>query len=234
MIGDRCRCCQISVVLISVSLFTDVITCADAVCDFEVTPGSSRQSRGGEWSGHGTPISRLGARRHSSFTRMSSSFVYRETPYMHKRMTKNILCHYAYYFIDHSNIKRHTAWIVIHETFRLGQCHTSAAAACGAADAGAAQQADDGVDEAGQSVPHTSNNGDLPDLSDLSDDRPVTRTILTLAVTLPLLYLPIFFLLLWTTTFDCCIIWWGWIIFFHFVFVETRMRGTSGTIFCIL
>ena len=77
----------------------------------------------------------------------------------------------------------------------LGQCHASAAATCGAADARAAQQADDGVDEAGQSVPHTSNNGDLPDLSDLSDDRPVTRTILTLAVTLPLLYLPIFFLL---------------------------------------
>ena len=77
-------------------------------------------------------------------------------------MTKNILCHYAYYFIDHSNIKRHIALIVIHETFRLGQCHTSAAAVCGAADAGAAQQADDGVDEAGQSVPHTSNNGDLP------------------------------------------------------------------------
>ena len=44
----------------------------------------------------------------------------------------------------------------------LGQCHASAAAACGAADARAAQQADDGVDEAGQSVPHTSNNGDLP------------------------------------------------------------------------
>ena len=77
-------------------------------------------------------------------------------------MTKNILCHYAYYFIDHSNIKRHIALIVIHETFRLGQCHASAAAACGAADAGAAQQADDGVDEAGQSIPHTSNNGDLP------------------------------------------------------------------------
>ena len=47
MIGDSCGCCQISVVLISVSLFTDVITCADAVCDFEVTPGSSH---GGEWS----------------------------------------------------------------------------------------------------------------------------------------------------------------------------------------
>ena len=115
-------------------------------------------------------------------------------------MTKNILCHYAYYFIDHSNIKRHIALIVIHETFRLGQCHTSAAAACGAADARAAQQADDGVDEAGQSVPHTSNNGDLPFIVFLylflpSDDFPVTRTILTLAVTLPLLYLPIFFLL---------------------------------------
>ena len=44
----------------------------------------------------------------------------------------------------------------------LGQCHTSAAAACSTTDAGAAQQADDGVDEAGKSVPHTSNNGDLP------------------------------------------------------------------------
>ena len=114
-------------------------------------------------------------------------------------MTKNILCHYAYYFIDHSNIKRHIALIVIHETFRLGQCHTSAAAACGAADARAAQQADDGVDEAGQSVPHTSNNGDLPFFIVRilpSDDRPVTRTIVTLAVTLSLLYLPIFFVLL--------------------------------------
>ena len=48
MIGDRCRWCQICVVLISVSLFIDVITCADAVYDFEVTPGSSH---GGEWSG---------------------------------------------------------------------------------------------------------------------------------------------------------------------------------------
>ena len=47
MIGDRCRWCQICVVLISVSLFIDVITCADAVYDFEVTPGSSH---GGEWS----------------------------------------------------------------------------------------------------------------------------------------------------------------------------------------
>ena len=80
----------------------------------------------------------------------------------------------------------------------LGQGNASAAAACRAADAGGAQQADDGVDEAGQSVPHTSNNGDLSLFIRIlpSDDRPVTRTIVTLAVTLPLLYLPIFFLLL--------------------------------------
>ena len=44
----------------------------------------------------------------------------------------------------------------------LGQGNASAAAACSTTDAGAAQQADDGVDEAGKSVPHTSNNGDLP------------------------------------------------------------------------
>ena len=59
-------------------------------------------------------------------------------------------------------MQRSAASIAIHETFRLGQCLTSAAAACGAADARAAQQADDGVDEAGQSIPHTSNNGDIP------------------------------------------------------------------------
>ena len=115
---------------------------------------------------------------------------------MNRRMTDGIgkimVCLYAYYFIGHSK-----ELLVM----TLCQCHTSAAAACGAADARAAQQADDGVDEAGQSVPHTSNNGDLPFIVFLylflpSDDFPVTRTILTLAVTLPLLYLPIFFLLL--------------------------------------
>ena len=112
---------------------------------------------------------------------------------------KIMVCLYAYYFIGHSK-----ELLVM----TLCQCHTSAAAACGAADARAAQQADDGVDEAGQSVPHTSNNGDLPDLSDLSDDRPVTRTIITLAVALPLLYFSVFFVLLRTISFDfgCCII----------------------------
>ena len=113
---------------------------------------------------------------------------------MNRRMTDGIgkimVCLYAYYFIGHSK-----ELLVM----TLCQCHTSAAAACGAADARAAQQADDGVDEAGQSIPHTSNNGDLPFFIVRilpSDDRPVTRTIVTLAVTLSLLYLPIFFVLL--------------------------------------